>query len=145
VKLRQEKESPFLCILTTLSMASEKEDVLPESQNTTEEMTQGHYDTDTARPSSSHVPLLAWNSIIKLVADAEPIHAAGVAGLLVIFVLSIFGRIGSLIVGVLAGLLLHASLERRRDNVHLQDLTGNFPIPESATQREVLTSWIGEV
>lgn len=121
-------------------MASETDDVLPETPNTAEEGTQRHSDTAPTRPSTSDGPLLAWNSIVKLVADAEPIHAAGVAGLLVIFLLSIFGRIGSLVVGVLAGLLLQSSFERRRDNVRTQDLTDKFPIRESATQREVLAS-----
>jgi len=121
-------------------MASESEDLQPESLFPAEEETQVRTDSAPARPSSSRsdVPLLAWNSIVKVVADAEPIHAAGVAGLLVILILSIFGRIGSLIVGVLAGLLLHASVERRRDNVHLHDLTDKLVVPESAAQREVL-------
>ena len=121
-------------------MASEKEELLPETQNIAEETNHGHSEIESAGPSSNDVPLLAWNSVINLVADAEPIHAAGVAGLLVILLVSIFGRIGSLAVGVLAGLLLHASLERRRDNVRLQDLTDKFRIPDSIIQREVLAS-----
>ena len=96
-----------------------------------------HADSIPREPLSSDVPL-AWNSIIKVLADAEPIHAAGVVGLLLILTLSVFGRVGSLIVGVLAGLLLHASLERQRDNVRLPDLTDKLPFPESAVQREVL-------
>jgi hypothetical protein len=120
-------------------MASESEDLQPENPLPAEEETQEHTDSAPVRPSSSRsdVPLLAWNSVVKLVADAEPIHAAGVAGLLVILVLSIFGRIGSLIVGVLAGLLLHASFERQRDNVKLQDVTDKLAVPESAARREV--------
>jgi hypothetical protein len=127
-------------------MATESEDLQTENPFPAEEETQERTDSAPARPSSSRsdIPLLAWNSIIKVVADAEPIHAAGVAGLLVIFILSIFGRIGSLIVGVLAGLLLHASLERRRDNVRLHDLTDKLAIPESAVQREVLVLMYSE-
>jgi hypothetical protein len=127
-------------------MATESEDLQTETPFPAEEDTQEHTDSARARPSSSRsdVPLLAWNSIIKVVADAEPIHAAGVAGLLVILILSIFGRIGSLIVGVLAGLLLHATLERRRDNVRLHDLTDKLAVPESAAQREVLVLMYSE-
>ena len=127
-------------------MATESEDLQTETPFPSEEEIQEHADNVPARPSISRsdVPLLAWNSIIKVVADAEPIHAAGVAGLLVIFILSIFGRIGSLIVGVLAGLLLHASLERRRDNVRLHDLTDKLAVPRSAAQREVLVLMYSE-
>ena len=127
-------------------MATESEDLQTETPFPVEEETQEHTDNVPERPSSSRsdVPLLAWNSIIKVVAEAEPIHAAGVAGLLVIFILSIFGRIGSLILGVLAGLLLHASLERRRDNVRLHDLTDKLAVPESAAQPEVLVLMYSE-
>lgn len=59
-------------------------------------------------------PILAWNTVVNLLADAEPRKAAGVAGILVILVLTIFGRVGSLVVGLLGGLLLHASLEKKR-------------------------------
>src|SRR5579859_2329076 len=60
--------------------------------------------------------LLAWDSMVKVLADADPVMAAGIAGGVALLVLVIFGRIGSLIVGLLGGLLLHASIERRRDD-----------------------------
>jgi len=61
--------------------------------------------------------LLAWNTAVNVLADAEPATAAGVAGLFVILVLVIFGRIGSLLVGILGGLLLHASFEKKRGGI----------------------------
>ena len=65
------------------------------------------------------IPLLAWNTVVNVLADAEPATAAGVAGLFVILVLVIFGRIGSLLVGILGGLLLHASFEKKRGGIDI--------------------------
>ena len=82
--------------------------------------------------------ILAWASVIQVLADAEPVTAAGVGGVLVIIVLSVFGRIGSLIVGVLAGLLLHASIEKRRDSAPAYRELSQFPPEaESILDREV--------
>jgi hypothetical protein len=61
-------------------------------------------------------PILDWTSIIRVLSDVEPVTAAGVSGLLAIIILSVFGRIGCLVVGLLGGLLLHASIEKRRDH-----------------------------
>lgn len=81
--------------------------------------------------------ILAWASVIQVLADAEPVTAAGIGGVLVIIVLSVFGRIGSLIVGVLAGLLLHASIEKRRDSAPAYRELPKFPPePESILDRE---------
>ena len=79
-------------------------------------------------------PLLTVESTIKFLADVEPHTAAGIGGLMIIIVLAIFGRIGSLIVGLLAGLLIHASLERRRGNIEVwkaQDM-------QTTVQKEVV-------
>ena len=80
----------------------------------------------------------SWSSIVRIFAEAEPTTAAGAGGLLIVILLSVFGRIGSLIVGVIAGLLLHASLEKRRDDVVLQEITSRYPLEkEFPIQREV--------
>ena len=70
-------------------------------------------------PNGPKIPLLAWNTVVNVLADAEPATAAGVAGLFVILVLVIFGRIGSLLVGILGGLLLHASFEKKRGGIDI--------------------------
>jgi hypothetical protein len=64
-------------------------------------------------PSGS--PILEWTSVMKVLSEIEPIPAAGVSGLLAILIVSVFGRIGCLVVGLLGGLLLHASIEKRKD------------------------------
>lgn len=79
-------------------------------------------------------PLLTVESTIKFLADIEPHTAAGIGGLIVIIVLTIFGRIGSLIVGLLAGLLIHASLERRRGSIELW----KAPDMQTAVQKDVI-------
>ena len=63
---------------------------------------------------NAKVPILAWNAVINLFADADPMTAAVVVGVLVILVLTIFGRVGSLFIGLLGGLLLRASFEKKR-------------------------------
>jgi len=65
---------------------------------------------------NAKVPLLAWNAVVNLLADADPMTAAVVVGVLVILVLTMFGRVGSLFIGLLGGLLLHASFEKKRHN-----------------------------
>jgi hypothetical protein len=99
-------------------------------------------EVEVPRPGSqgtSDVPLLAWNSIIKTLADVEPVMAAGIVSVVVILVLWIFGRAGSLIVGVLGGVLLHASLDRRRDVVTGQHNFLRDTPPEAVTiEREVI-------
>ena len=73
--------------------------------------------------------LVTWDSIARTLADVQPIPAAGALLLLVIIVLSLFGRLGSLIVGILAGLLLHASLDKPpevRLREQLNDQLKNF-------------------
>jgi hypothetical protein len=64
-------------------------------------------------PSGS--PILEWTSVTRVLSEIEPVPAAGVSGLLAILIVSVFGRIGCLVVGLVGGLLLHASIEKRRD------------------------------
>src|SRR5438046_10674754 len=100
-------------------MSTEREDLPSDTANSPDPEDHDEMDADTTRPSNEgglNKSILAWTSVIQVLADAEPLTAAGVGGLLLIIVLSIFGRLGSLIVGVLAGLLLHASFELRRDS-----------------------------
>ena len=93
---------------------------------------------ETVRPSSQPsiqgAPLLTLSSVLNFFADAELHTVAGIGGLIVVIVLTIFGRIGSLIVGVLAGLLIHASLEKRQENKELWKL----PATEVAVRKEVI-------
>jgi hypothetical protein len=99
------------------------------------------HDGEVPRPASqaaSNVPLLAWSSILKTLADAEPVTAAGVGGVIVILVLWIFGRVGSLIVGVLAGVLLHASLERKGDDRARHTFVRESSPQEVKVQQEVI-------
>jgi len=70
---------------------------------------------------SSTAPVLAWNSLVAFLADVEPIPAAGIAGIIVIFVLTIFGSIGALVVGFLGGALLHASVDKRKEEASWKD------------------------
>jgi hypothetical protein len=94
---------------------------------------------DNAKPS-----VLAWNTVVNLLADAEPMRAAGVAGILVILVLTIFGRVGSLVVGLLGGLLLHASLEKKRGGNNfswLSKYTDEQTSDKKTVPREVLPIW----
>jgi hypothetical protein len=66
----------------------------------------------------SSVPLVtAGSAVVRLLADIEPTPAAGIAAVAVIIILSLFGRVGSLVIGLLVGLLLHAAIERRRDTI----------------------------
>ena len=65
---------------------------------------------------NAKVPLLAWNAVVNILADADPMTTAVVVGVLVILVLTMFGRVGSLFIGLLGGLLLHASFEKKRHN-----------------------------
>jgi hypothetical protein len=88
-------------------------------------------EVDTTTPD----PL--WTSIIRLLADAEPRTAAGVAGVLVVIVLFVFGRVGSLIVGVFTGLLLHASLEKRQVTTPSREIFQFHPEKEHLPDREV--------
>jgi hypothetical protein len=88
---------------------------------------------------SAKIPVLAWNTVVNLLADAEPATAGGVAGVLVILVLTVFGRLGFVIVGILGGLLLHASFEKRgaNDIPWTQRYTGNQSSEEKIPPREV--------
>jgi hypothetical protein len=89
---------------------------------------------------SAKIPVLAWNTVLNLLADAEPATAGGVAGVLVILVLTVFGRLGSLIVGILGGLLLHASFEKKRggnDIPWTQRFTSDQSSEEKIPPREV--------
>ena len=60
-------------------------------------------------------PLLnqIWDTVVKVLADADPLRAGGAGGLVVIILLFVFGRFGSLVLGLVIGLLLHAAIERR--------------------------------
>lgn len=60
-------------------------------------------------------PLLnqIWDTVVRVLADADPLRAGGAAGLVVIVLLFVFGRFGSLVLGLVIGLLLHAAIERR--------------------------------
>jgi hypothetical protein len=82
-------------------------------------------------------PILAWASLIRVFADAEPTTAASAAGVLILIVLFVFGRVGSLIVGVLAGLLLHASFEKAQITIPSRELFRLPPESERAVDREV--------
>jgi hypothetical protein len=123
-----------------LSMNAESED--PRSgqadyPNYEEILTQNSAPSQSPSAGGANASILAWTSVIRFFADAEPVTAAGVAGLLVIVILFLFGRIGSLIVGVLAGLLIHASLEKQRENISWWQLKGFFSEAELVPQREV--------
>jgi hypothetical protein len=94
----------------------------------------------------TNAPIVAWESAARILADIEPIPAAGAAGVLIIIVLSVFGRLGSLIVGVLAGLLLHASLERRRESSTPWQELSRYPSNTDVAAREVcFTSHVSKV
>jgi hypothetical protein len=111
-------------------MSTESEDLLSSTVNLPDTEDDNKPDADRPRPSSEgglNHSILAWASVIQVLAEVEPVTAAGVGGVLVIIVLSIFGRIGSLIVGVLAGLLLHASIEKRRDSAPSYRELSQFP------------------
>lgn len=109
--------------------------------NREEDLTQN---TVPSRPPSAgglNASILSWASAVRILADAEPVTAAGVASLLVIVILFLFGRIGSLVIGVLAGLLIHAGLEKQRENVSLWQLTSGSSHAELVPQREVYRLW----
>ena len=122
-------------------MSTEREDLPSDTANSPDPEDHDEMDADTTRPSNErglNKSILAWTSVIQVLADAEPLTAAGVGGLLLIIVLSIFGRLGSLIVGVLAGLLLHASFEKRRDSATTyKELFPFSPEPEPIRYWEV--------
>ena len=121
-------------------MSIEREDLPSDTGNPPDPEDHDKLDTDIPRPSSEGglKSILAWTSIIQVLADVEPLTAAGVGGLLLIIVLSIFGRLGSLIIGVLAGLLLHASFEKRRDSATTyKELFPFAPGPEPIRYWEV--------
>jgi len=61
--------------------------------------------------------ILTWTAIVRLLADLEAAPAAIIAAVAVVIVLSLFGRVGSLVIGLLAGLLIYAAIERRRDTI----------------------------
>jgi len=83
-------------------------------------------------------PVQAWNSVASFLAEVEPVTAAGVAGVLVIFVLVIFGRIGALVVGFLGGALLHASIDKKKEEAHWKErFTTELTKPEVSKPREV--------
>jgi hypothetical protein len=84
--------------------------VVPESSDFEASTVDKTSNVDTT-PSSEK----AWTSVIRILTDVEPTMAAGAAGILAIVVISVFGRIGCLVVGVLGGLLLHASIDKRKD------------------------------
>jgi len=71
-------------------------------------------ETKTSVESTSDAAILSWESAIAYFANAEPLPAAGIAGVIVIFLVSVFGNIGALVVGSIAGALLHASIDRRK-------------------------------
>ena len=122
-------------------MSTESEDLPSDIVNSPDPENDNKLDTDLPRLSSEdslNKSILAWASVIQVLADAEPVTAAGVGGVLVIIVLSVFGKIGSLIIGVLAGLLLHASIEKRRDSAPAyRELLQFPPAAESILDREV--------
>jgi hypothetical protein len=124
-------------------MSAEGSEIRSEKEETSDITdTETLKDVEVHRPGSqeaSNVPLFAWSSIIKTLADAEPVAAAGIVGVVVILVLWVFGRVGSLIVGVLGGVLLHASLDKRRDVVTgLHNFLRDTPPEEVKIEREVI-------
>jgi hypothetical protein len=76
-------------------------------------------ETSDVQPAveASNAPLLSWNAVVRALADIEAKPAAAIAAVAVVLVLSLFGRVGSLVVGLLGGLLIHAAIERKRDAV----------------------------
>jgi hypothetical protein len=93
-------------------------------------------ESDRSRLASSNAPILAWDSVIRILADADPISAAAIAGVVMVIILTVFGRVGSLVVGVLAGLLLHATIEKRNAHDPWQRLS-NYTETELAVQQDV--------
>ena len=88
----------------------------------------------------SNAPLLTLNSILRLLADIEAKPAAGIAAVAAVLVLSLFGRVGSLVIGLLAGLLIHAAIERRRETIQWHTRAAFTPEPLSVIHaREVFT------
>jgi hypothetical protein len=83
-----------------------------DAQHTTKE-------TSAAQPDveATNAPLLTWNAVVRVLADIEAKPAAAIAAVAVVLVLSLFGRVGSLVVGLLGGLLIHAATERKRDAI----------------------------
>ena len=76
--------------------------------------------------------------MVKFLADLEPVPAAGIAGIIVILVLAIFGNIGALVVGLLGGALLHASIEKKKEQTSWKDRFSAELVPVEAKPREVL-------
>lgn len=95
---------------------------------------------------NAKVPILAWNIVVNLLADADPMTAAAVVGVLIILVLTIFGKVGSLFIGLLGGLLLQASFEKKRHNDDFKwspRLTSEqASVKETSPSREVYLSLI---
>jgi hypothetical protein len=113
---------PFLGFSAALAlgaMSTEVEDVLlPVEENASTEDIQAASAGDglgLSNESDASASVVAWESVIRVVADAEPVPAAGAAGVIILIVLALFGRFGGLVIGVITGLLLHAGLEKRRE------------------------------
>jgi hypothetical protein len=67
-----------------------------------------------AAENSGNGHTFSWNSVMQFLANVEPLPAAAIAGAIGIFVLILFGRIGALVIGIIAGSLLHTSIDQRR-------------------------------
>lgn len=105
-------------------------------ETTTSTPTELENGIDILRESSTSA--VTWSALVKFLADLEPVPAAGIAGIIVILVLTIFGNIGALVVGLLGGALLHASIEKKKEETSWKDRFSAELVPVEAKPREVL-------
>jgi len=81
--------------------------------------------------------LLTWTAAVRLLADLEAAPAAIIAAVAVVIVLSLFGRVGSLVMGLVCGLLIHAAIERKRDTIQWPARASFTPDASPGHVREV--------
>ena len=131
----------FSCVQMDVVTADQQSDTPdPVKDDVREKMKEE--ETSPARPlamveGANPQLILTWTAAVRLLADLEAAPAAVIAAVAVVIILSLFGRVGSLVMGLLSGLLIHAAIERRRDTIQWPGRASFTPDASPVHVREV--------